>query len=231
MSTPGENLRRLRTKAGLSAAELAQRVGRSESAVRNQENGTNGIPAALAKRYAQALGVTAAAILYGDDSPSAQTPTPAMLPIRRRVQAGAWLAVDDTAQVPPKKYPAARDPRFAADQWLSEVVGDSMDALAEPAPILEGDLVHCVDAVGIGYAPRTGDIVEAERVRFGGSEVEVSLKQVVVTDGGVELWPRSKNPRWREPLVLTDGAVDGEEIEVRISGLVIGMLRRFGRAF
>lgn len=230
MNSPGENLRRLRTKAGLSAAELAARVGRSESAVRNQENGTNGIPATLAKKYAQVLGVTAAAILYGDDAPSSQGPQPAMLPIRRRVQAGAWLTVDDTSQVPPRRYPAARDPRFAADQWLSEVVGDSMDALSDPAPILEGDLVHCVDAVAIGYAPRTGDVVEAERLRFGGREVEVSLKQVVVTEKGVELWPRSKNPRWREPLILLDGAPE-EEIEVRISGLVVGMLRRFGRSY
>ncbi len=230
--TPGARLRSLRTARGLSAVELAERVGRSESAVRNQENGTNGIPPKLAALYAQALGSSAAFILYGTGE-GARPPSASFegLPVRRRVQAGAWLAVDDLSQVEPRRYPAAPDPRFPhAQQWLSEVIGDSMNAL-EPSPIVEGDLVHCIEAIEAGYAPRTGDIVEAERSRFGGQEVEVSLKQVVVRPSGVvELWPRSKNPRWSEPLIPTDGASE-EEVEVRICAFVVALVRTLPGGF
>jgi hypothetical protein len=103
----------------------------------------------------------------------------------------------------------ARDPRFPhARQWLSEVRGDSVNLLN----IVEGDLVHCVDAIEIGYYPRTGDVVEVERLRFGGQERELTLKQVEVTEAGVLLWPRSTNPRFEvdpAPLELKAGARRG----------------------
>lgn len=66
--TPGERLREKRRERGLSAAQLAARVERSESAVRNQENGTNGIPADLAALYARALGTSPEWILYGREA-------------------------------------------------------------------------------------------------------------------------------------------------------------------
>lgn len=144
--------------------------------------------------------------------------------IRDRVQAGSFLAADDLSQVGPKAYPAARDARYpGADQWLSQVVGDSVNLLG----IVEGDLVHCVSAVDIGYTPRTGDIVEVERLRFSGRMRELTIKQVEVTAHGVELWPRSTNEQFSSPVILTDGLTDGEEVEVRIRGLVVGSLRRY----
>ena len=71
--TPGQRLREARRKAGFSAYELgviaATIAGRprpiSPSAIRNQENGTNGIPYPLAEAYAKALGTSAQAILFG----------------------------------------------------------------------------------------------------------------------------------------------------------------------
>lgn len=148
----------------------------------------------------------------------------AMLPIREPVQAGAWLAVDDLSQVEPQLYPAARDGRYpTADQWLAQVLGDSVNQLG----IFEGDLVHLVDAIDIGYSPRTNDIVQVERLRFGGGMRELTLKQVEVTPDGVLLWPRSNNPRWREPLALRDGVDDEEDIDVRVRALVLASIRRF----
>jgi SOS-response transcriptional repressor LexA len=166
------------------------------------------------------------------DSPSATLALPGRpdasgLPIRRRVQAGAWLQVDDIGQVEPKRYPASRDPRFpGAQQWLSEVVGDSMNALDRPGPIFEGDLVHVIDVIDSGYQPRPGDVVEAERVRFSGREIEVSLKQVAFNGRSIELWPRSNNPAYREPLVVSGGE-DDEDTTVRIAGFVVSQIRRF----
>lgn len=146
---------------------------------------------------------------------------PYELPIRDPVQASAWLAIDDMAQVEQEKFPLARDPRFPrADQWLAPVIGPSVDLMR----IFDGDLAHVVSAADIGYAPRTGDIVEVERVRRGGGLRELTIKQVEVTPDGVLLWPRSTDPRFQQPLGLTDGADDVDE--VRIRGLVVTTVRR-----
>ncbi len=70
----GHRLRQARRQAGLSARDLgrlaAERLSRekpiSESAVRNQENGTNGIPMDLLLAYAEILGVEAPWLVFGD---------------------------------------------------------------------------------------------------------------------------------------------------------------------
>ena len=147
---------------------------------------------------------------------------PQTLPIRDRVQAGAWLMADDSSQVMPRRHAFSRDPRFPhADQWLSEVFGDSVDRLG----IFDGDLAHCVDFQNAGVALQSGQIVEVERLRFGGSERELSIKQVDLTASGPLLWPRSSNPRWNTPLSMTDGADD--DVVVQIRGLVVQSIRRF----
>lgn len=64
-STPGERLREARRRGGFSASELGAAVGLSESAVRNQENGTNGFSADTAKAYAALLDVTPEWLLFG----------------------------------------------------------------------------------------------------------------------------------------------------------------------
>lgn len=158
------------------------------------------------------------------EGPSPPTFLPIGLPVRETVQAGAWLLADDTGQAEPRRFPAARDPRFPnADQWLAEVRGDSMNLIG----IVEGDLVHCVGADS-GYSPRTGDLVEVERLRFQGAEREITLKQVEVrADQTVLLWPRSSNPRWKDPLSFRLGVPEGEEIEVRIRAHIVASIRRY----
>lgn len=220
--TPGERLRARREERGLSAADLAQRVGRSESAVRNQENGTNGIPPALAKKYASALGTTAAWLLYGDTTTGGAEPVLQALPLIGQIRAGAWLALDDSAQDEPQMLSAALDQRYPdAKQWLREVVGDSMNA----AGISSGDLAHIVDWADTGLAVATGQIVEVTRSRDGGGLREVTLKEVEVTPKRILLWPRSTNPRWKDPVELADP--NGQDVEVQVTGLLLAAIRRF----
>ena len=201
--TPGERLRQKRQEKGLSAEDLAARVGRSVSAVRNQENGTNGIPATLAKKYAAALGTTAGWILYGDDKPDAAAPPSTNeLPIIGPIQAGAWLMLDETVQDEPIYFTAVADRRYPhARQWLREVRGDSMNARG----IVPGDLAHIVDVLDAGVNLNTGMIVEVTRTRDDGALREITLKEVEVTADGLKLWPRSTNPRWTDPVVLDEG--------------------------
>lgn len=207
----------------MTAAELAQRVGRSESAVRNQENGTNGIPPGLAKKYAAALGTTAAWLLYGEDQPSPDVaPTLADLPILGPIQAGAWLAVDDTPQDDPPVMPVMLDRRYPhAPQWLRQVRGDSMNA----RNVFPGDIAHLVDYCAAGINLNTGMIVEVTRTRDGGGLREITLKEVEITGDGVLLWPRSTNPKWKDPVRLDDGT--GSDIEVQVTGLLLAKITRF----
>lgn len=242
----GLALKRLRLLADLTQPEAGERAGVGGTTWRRYELGQRGLGLDQLEPLARAVGVTVDRLLEErgraladphrlnvtaspEHIPPRSTflafPSPTVLPVRDRVQAGAWLAADDTGNARPRFLPTISDPRYPhAEQWLSEVDGDSVDKLF----IFSGDYVHCVDAIGIGYSPRTGDIVEVERLRFGGQERELTLKQIEVSPGGeLLLWPRSTNPRWQEPLRLAEGTDFGEEVEVRIRGLIISAIRRF----
>lgn len=234
-----EALKALRKRAGLSQSQAAEAMGLSSNeAWRFYETGKSqaifkpGIQFKLAHAVQASLSdllVERDRILGRSNAPAARVPgdpfmggARAELPIRDRIQAGAWLAADDTIQTG-RTFPAARDGRYpGAEQWISEVVGDSMNLLS----IFDGDFVHCVDAGDIGYHPRHGDIVEVERLRAGGAERELTLKQIEMTADGFVLAPRSTNPKWRDPLRLGDGIAEGDDYEVRIRALVVTSMRR-----
>lgn len=235
----GDALKALRNRANMTQAEAAEAMGLgSGEAWRVYEVGkAPGIfKPGVQFKLAHAVKSTLADLLAERDRltgrsmkrPPAPANDPFMggdrseLPIRDRIQAGAWLAADDLAQTF-RTFPAARDGRYpTANQWISEVTGDSMNLLS----IFDGDYVHCVDATDIGYHPRHGDIVEVERLRNGGAERELTLKQIEMTGAGFVLAPRSTNPRWQQPLRLGDGVHEGDEYEVRIRALVVTTMRR-----
>jgi SOS-response transcriptional repressor LexA len=119
--------------------------------------------------------------------------------------------------------PAPVDPRYPhAKQWLREVAGDSMNAKG----IVSGDLVHLVDWAECGLELTTGQIIEVTRYRDGGELREVTLKEVEVkAPGNFLLWPRSTNPKWKEPIVLNGADDDGPQ--VKVTGLLLASIRRF----
>lgn len=236
----GKALAVLRKRAGLNQEGAGARLEMTGQAWAKYENGrAPGIfNPSTQRRLTNAIGFEPADLererqaMLGGGKPAqvidmrswAQAQSASSLPIRDRVQAGAWLMADDSSQTEPRRHAFARDPRFPhADQWLSEIFGDSVDRLG----IFDGDLVHCVDFEGSGIALQSGQIVEVERVRFGGQERELSIKQVELTPAGPLFWPRSTNPRWQTPLSLTAGAENDDEITVQIRGLVVQSIRRF----
>lgn len=161
----------------------------------------------------------------GVDAPEMRRPAeaqivPLFLPVRYRVQAGHYIEVDLASQDFPSPPRAVRpDPQYGEwPQWLELVVGDSVNK-----EIPEGHFAHVVDAIEMGYAPTQGDFVVVERRREQGRLRERSIKQVEIKpDGAIELWPRSHNPDWNKPLVLSHPE---EGVEVEIVGLVIGAYR------
>lgn len=223
MDTPGERLKAARVAAGYdSAAKAARAFGWHPQNLADHEANRRGIKPDQAKQYAKALKTTPEDILYGAGADPAE-PQLALLPITRTAQAGAWLAVDEFDQREPELSTAARDPRFPnAHQWLTRVRGDSVNLLG----INDGDLVHCIDVDEAHYQVNTGDIVEVERSRYQGADLEYSIKQAEVTPEAILLWPRSTNPRWTKPLEISAGK-ESEDLTVTIRGLVIAAIKRF----
>lgn len=145
-----------------------------------------------------------------------------LLPLLGPVQAGAFLMVDESIQEEPPLVSVLIDPRYPhAKQWLREVRGESMNARG----IMPGDTVLLVNYADAGISLNSGMIVEVTRSRDGGGLQEITLKEVEVTPAGLVLWPRSTNPKWRDPVRLDDDT--GNDIEVKITGLLVQKITRF----
>lgn len=216
-----ERLRALIAERGTTARAVSRAVGSNDTLVRDILSGKsqNARGDSMAK-IADHLGVSLSELITGDGPAVADRF--AELAMIGPVQAGAWLAVDDVAQDEPAMWPAAIDRRYPrARQWLREVRGDSMNARG----IFEGDLAHLVDWFESGVNPNTGMIVEVTRYRDGGGLREVTLKEVEVTRDAIMLWPRSTNPKWKDPVRLDDDT--GSDVEVRITGLLLAKITRF----
>lgn len=226
METPAERLRTARQKAGYeTASAAAEAMGATVSTYIQHENGSRGYPAKTAARYAKFFRAAPEWLLYGrgSDEPVISEPQLQALPLVGQVRAGAWLALDESVQDDPVMLTAALDGRYPhARQWLREVVGDSMNAKG----ILNGDLAHLVEWTGAGVELTTGQIIEVTRYRDGGELREVTLKEVEVKGPGhYLLWPRSTNPRWKDPIILNGEDDSGQE--VRVTGLLLAAIRRF----
>lgn len=230
-----EKLRALLAEKGVSARELSLTFTTNDSAVKDILNGKsrnprsdtlNGIAkgldvpvsAFMKPTFAELTSVTGAAARLESGSDDSE------LVVLHRAKAGTWveaeLDVDDYIR-PPR--PVNRDPRFPkAQQWLELVDGDSINRL-----INDGEYAIVVSAHDVNYSPRRGDLVVVERRRAGGHLRERSIKQIAFgpDEKTVQLWPRSTNPKWNEPLTITDGADNLETLEVEIVGVVIGVYR------
>lgn len=218
-----ERLRSLIQERSTTARAVSRAIGPNDTLVRDILSGKsrNARGDTMAK-IAEHLGVPVGELMTGVEAPAETVEALAELPLLGPVRAGAWLAVDDFTQEEPRMYPAARDHRYPhARQWLREVQGDSMNA----RNIYPGDLAHIVELIGSGVNLNSGMIVEVTRARDGGALREITLKEVQVSDSGLILWPRSSNPRWKDPIRLAEGA-EGD-IDVEITGLLLAKITRF----
>jgi transcriptional regulator with XRE-family HTH domain len=222
MKIDRDRLRELIKERGTTARAVSREIGTNDTLIRDILSGKSGNPQATTMaRIAEALGVSLSEFFIGGGL-EISAPRLAELPLVGPVQAGAWLALDDSGQEEPPMIAAAADGRYPhARQWLREVRGDSMNA----RNIYPGDLVHLVDVIGSGVNLNTGMIVEVTRTRAGGTLREITLKEVEVTDQGLVLWPRSNNARWKDPVRLSDD--QAEDIEVAVTGLLIAKITRF----
>lgn len=237
----GLALKRLRKRAELTQEDAAGRADVVVQSWRRYEWGERNLGIPEMSKLAEAIGsnlqelLAVRAEIQGGAAPTVGSATRALMglpqvqgmPIRGRIQAGAWLRTEDIwYEAEARTFPCSPDPRFPADaQWLEEVSGDSVNALG----IFDGDLVHLVSIEAIGYSAVTGDLLKVERLRFQGREREVSLKELEMTPTGAIFWPRSTNPNWSKPLDMRAEVRHEEEIEVQATALVLNAIRRMWR--
>lgn len=214
-----ERLAEILQERDLNPSALARQAGLPRDAVRDILTGRSKHPRAdTIAKLAAALGVDAGSLIgIGAVAGLPNAPTAEQeLPIRWEVAGGQWLAQDDLRDEPYGYHTSLRVKGYERiPQWLERVRGDSMSKR-----LPDGALVHVLDAIALRYEPRHGDLVVVVRSRAQGAFIERSIKEVALTPRGVELWPRSYNPRWREPLHLTQGVEDGDDVDVQIAAWV-----------
>jgi transcriptional regulator with XRE-family HTH domain len=208
--TFGAKLRAARKEKGWSLDRLAAEADTGKSYLSELERGVRPMPPGRKlDAIAAALGTTASRLAGPAPIAGATAQLPQMAPMRRvpvigDVQAGAWsMAFEDDD---PSEFLSVDLPAFARARLFGlRVVGRSMD---QEYP--EGTRVVICPAAEIGV--REGDHVIVRRRR--GSGVETTIKEVVIEDGAVVLWPRSSDPAYQEPIRLETvrDADEGPEI-------------------
>lgn len=155
------------------------------------------------------------------------TPAPKPIPVevRGETAAGLWFEHDQMIDegLPPIPYVPGKYANL--EQFSYKVSGTSMDRVR----INHGDYVICVDYFMARSTLQTGDIVVVERRN--GHLIERSCKELNVTHEGFELWPRSSDPRFQEPIRISrrDGTTADDGTIIEIVGLVIAVHIPIGR--
>jgi len=224
-TTAGERLKEARLAAGYrSAAAAARSLKDHPQNVVDHEADRRGLTPEKAANYARLYRVEAAWLLYGEGNATASgvigNDNFRMVGVIGEVRAGAFAEIPDEQPTPWEFVPVNLPEYARASLYALYVVGRSMDRFYP-----DGSAVVVCPTAEAGI--REGDHVVV-RVRKG-SMVETTLKEVVVANQGVELWPRSTDPAYQTPIRLHTlrGSDEGPEI----IGVVVGSFAsRAGRS-
>lgn len=216
MDSPGRRLRAARIAAGYAtAADAARAIGEHPQNVRDHEADRRGISPEKAAIYARAYDVPAATILFGPGHTSGSDVTAGqnirMVGVVGEIRAGVFAEVPADPPEPWEMVPVSLPEYARAHLYALHVVGRSMDRYYP-----DGTVVIVCPAHEAGV--REGDHVVVRRWR--GGLAETTLKEVVVENGAVVLWPRSTDPAYQSPIRL-ETARDADE-GPEITGVVVG---------
>lgn len=214
MKDASDRLRELRIKKGFeNASDAAQAFGWNENTYKSHENGIRGIKPAVARKYASALGSTAAYILTGSGPETTVPVTITSAAVLGVVSAGIWREDDRIVEGALRQVPIVPREDIPADaQYALLVDGPSVNTR-----IADGAFAICAVYGRVPGGARHGQLVHVVRERAGLHEH--TIKELRYTPEGKMLYPCSTDPRYQEPVTLASG--DADEI-VRIHGVVIG---------
>ncbi|WP_433942654.1 S24 family peptidase [Brevundimonas diminuta] len=220
-SSPADRLKAARIAAGFeTAADAARALGEHPQNVRDHEAGRRGIKPEMAERYAKLYRIDAAEILFGQghasESGVAENDNVRMVGVIGEIRAGNWAQIPDE-QPEPWEYVPVNLPEYQrAHLFALNVVGRSMDRVYP-----DGSTVVVCPAHEAGVRENDHVVVR----RWKGGMAETTLKEVVVENGKVVLWPRSTDAAYQQPIRL-DEVRDADE-GPEILGVVVGSF--FGR--
>lgn len=240
-----KNIERRLEELGLTATEVSRRATGSSDTIRNWKRSAasgskTGANVRTLEPIARVLGLSVPQLVGNEnyetvDGVSGPVPISSVsVPFGGKVGAGGFLPVleyfnqDDENRTVPQTavrhpgYPTI--PQFA---WLVE--GDSMTEahILDGMWVVAGAYADYIDRVG---EVENGRIVIVERTRFGGSERELTLKEVQFTRNGMRLVPRSQNPRHKEFFIPLEPTADSDTETVRILAVVFAAVLDFGTA-
>lgn len=202
----GAKIRKARKAAGLTQADLASRLGVTQSVVSDWETGKLQSFADHAEPIHRSLKIPLDVLSHN----------PAFSPVRGievvgEVQAGVWRTALELPQEERVTLPVAGVPGYGAVKLVGlRVIGSSMDLLYP-----DGSFVIVASASDTDV--RHGDRVVVYRSQ--GELQEASIKEVRVEEvGRVALWPRSSSPEHQEPIYLDDEEQGGPEIAYVVVG-------------
>lgn len=215
-----ESLMRTARKAlGLSLEDVAHDVGISTSQLSRYETGEKDPHLRELIRIARRLGVNPARLIDVSHSEDNHVVHIKLVPVRGIAAAGLWFEYDDLNTDSFDQIPAVPTKYGGADQFAFRICGPSMDK----ERIFDGDYVICVHYWEARSTITSGDLVIVERKE--GHKIERTCKEVVVSDDGYELWPRSTDARFQTPLRIpaTPPTQPDFGLSIEIIGLVIGV--------
>lgn len=221
----GSRLKAARLAAGYAtAADAARALGDNAQNVRDHEADRRNVTPEKAAKYARLYKVEPAHILFGDghasDSGVSENDNVRMVGLIGEVRAGVFTEIPDE-QPQPWEYVPVHLPEYSrAHLYALQVVGPSMNRYYP-----DGAAVVVCPTAEAGIRENDHVVVRVWR----GGLAETTLKEVVVNNDGVELWPRSTDPAYQKPIILRTVRDSDEGPE--IIGVVVGSFAaRQGRA-
>lgn len=217
MSTPAERLKTAREVSGYPNAKVAaEAMGVKVATYIQHENGTRGLPAGRADRYARFFRTSPEWLLFGKEigRPTEPAQLGPQVSIQGEVAAGVFK---ERMEFPEDEWTTFTG-RADCDVPLSQrfglrVAGDSMDIIYPPGSILE-----CARYWGDTIIPN-GKRVIVQRTHENGT-VETTVKEYLVDGQGVTwLLPRSRNPAFQAPF-RCDQPESGI-VDIRVVGVVL----------
>lgn len=258
-SPVSKHLKELRTKAGLSVRETAAAVGRPTSTYQNYEDAFKKpfLPVELVRALVpvfEAKGIdpqevwALAGVSKGDIDRTdgdyakrwdrvhqsvaeiAAGADPLGAPLKPtfvvgEVNAGAWLEAVEWPREDWEPVYLPIDPAYSRmELYALRVKGPSVN---KKYP--DGSIIVCAKFIELGEEPQHEDFVVVYRRNAVGL-VEATVKQIMRGEFHWQLWPRSDNPKFQEPLEIpeTDDVFGNDDIQIvaRVVGSYIPEKRR-----
>lgn len=219
MGGASARLKTARKKSGYSSAKAAaEAMGVPVATYIQHENGSRGVPASRAERYAKFFRVAPEWLLYGKETSVTEIELGPRLYVVGEVAAGVWK---EAWELDPDEWevftgradvPAPLQKRFGL-----RVSGESMNAVYPSGTILECVQYEHDEPV------ESGRRVIVIRRRLDGT-VEATVKELVRDEQGIEwLVPRSSNPAFQA--FRGDRPDSPDIVSIEIVGIVVSSIR------